>query len=143
MSLNKKINVFSIDFDLKDFHHAVGLQYLHDIVIPKNTKKTIDWILNGEKSITDSYLAVDSEYKGKSNQERDVELRISEFRYIEEYLDEKNMVYIYSPKDSPYKGSIIPCDYIIESHLESRNQTVEGLIHMCRSFFLRIKIAKG
>lgn len=123
-SLNKKINVFSIDFKISDFHHAVGLQYLHDIVIPKNTKKTIDWILDDKNSITDAYLASDSEYKGKTNQERDVELRICEFRFIEEYLDEKNIVYIYSPKDSTYKGSIIPCDYIIESYLESRKQTV-------------------
>lgn len=123
-SLNKKISVFNVDFKSKDFHHAVGLQYLHDIVIPKNTKKTISWILDEENPITDDYLAMDSEYKGKPNQERDIELRISEFRFLEEYLDEKNIVYIYSPKDSPYKGSIIPCDYIIESYLKSRNQTV-------------------
>lgn len=123
-SLNKKINVFSVDFRLADFHHAIGLQYLDDISIPKNTKKTIEWILNKENPITDEYLATDSEYKGKPNQERDVELRISEFRFLEEYLDEENIVYIYSPKDSPYKNSIIPCDYIIESYLKSRNHTV-------------------
>lgn len=33
-------------------------------------------------------------------------------------------IYIYSPKDAPYKGSIIPCDYIIESYLQSRKRTV-------------------
>ena len=102
----------------------MGLQYLHDIVIPKNTKKTIEWILDETNPITDEYLAMDSEYKGKSNQERDVELRISEFRFLEEYLDVENIVYIYSPKDAPYKGSIIPCDYIIESYLQSRKRTV-------------------
>jgi len=75
-SLDKKINVFAIDFTLQDFHHAVGLQYLHDISIPRNTKKTIDWILDGKKPITDDYLAKDSEYKGKTNQERDIELRM-------------------------------------------------------------------
>lgn len=123
-SLKKKILVFNIDFHPVDFHHAIGLQYLHDISIPRNTKKTIDWILNVKNPITDDYLAADSEYKGKENQERDVELRISEFRFLEEYLDEKNIVYLYSPKDSPYKGSIIRCDYIIESKLKSRNQTV-------------------
>ena len=123
-SLKKKINVFNIDFQVDDFHHAVGLQYLHDIVIPKNTKKTIEWILDETNHVTDEYLAMDSEYKGKSNQERDVELRISEFRFLEEYLDVDNIVYIYSPKDAPYKGSIIPCDYIIESYLQSRKRTV-------------------
>ena len=123
-SLKKNIIVFSIDFLPIDFHHAIGLKYLHDISIPKNTKKTIDWILDTKNPITDHYLAADSEYNGKQNQERDVALRISEFRFLEEYLDEKNIVYIYSPKDSPYKNSIIPCDYIIESTLKTRKQTV-------------------
>lgn len=124
ISLNKKISVFNIDFQERDFHHAIGLQYLKDISIPKNTKKTVDWILNNKHPITDTYLANDSNYKGKPGQERDIELRISEFRYIEEYLDVNNWVYIYSPKDSPYKNSIIPCDYIIKSRSPIRHQTV-------------------
>ena len=93
-SLNKKVSVFHVDFEIADFHHAIGLQYLKDIEIPNNTKKTISWVLNDKKPITD------------------------------EYLDEENIVFIYSPKDSPYKNSIIPCDYIIKSHLEHRKQTV-------------------
>ena len=40
------VKVLTLDFDLKDFHHLVGLQYLDDINIPKNKKKTIDWILS-------------------------------------------------------------------------------------------------
>lgn len=145
-SLNKKAIVFSIDFHYTDFHHAIGLQYLHDISIPKNTKKTIDWILDTEHPITDNYLSSDSEYHGKKGQERDVELRISEFRFLEEYLDEKNIVYIYSPKDSPYKSSIIPCDYIIESTLQSRHQTVfiflkhrSGIKSPCRIISFGVK----
>jgi len=124
ISLNKKITVFDIDFEEKDFHHAVGLQYLNDIAIPKNTKKTIEWVLDKDNPVTDEYLAQDSNYKGRPDQERDVELRISEFRFLEEYLDTDNWVYLYSPKDSPYKNSIIPCDYIIKSYSKTRNQTV-------------------
>lgn len=123
-SLHKKISVFHIDFKAIDFHHAIGLQYLNDIEIPNNKKQTISWILNDKKPITDAYLAQDSNYKGKLGQERDVELRISEFRFLEEYLDEDNIVYIYSPKDSPYQNSIIPCDYIIKSCSKERKQTV-------------------
>jgi len=123
-SLNKRISVFNIDFEAKDFHHAIGLQYLCEIAIPRNPQKTIDWILNESNPITDDYLATDSEYKGKPDEERDVELRISEFRFIEEYLDVDNIVYIYSPKDSPQNHSIIPCDYIIESHSKERKRTV-------------------
>ena len=123
-SLNKKISVFNIDFKFTDFHHAIGLQYLEEIEIPRNKKITISWILNEQQPISDEYLSKDSNYKGKPNEERDVELRISEFRFLEEYLDEKNIVYIYSPKDSPYKNSIIDCDYIIKSCLSARQRTV-------------------
>lgn len=62
-SLNKKISVFSIDFKISDFHHAIGLQYLNDVTIPKNTKKTLDWVLDKKKPVTDKYLAMDSNYK--------------------------------------------------------------------------------
>lgn len=123
-SINKKVSIFELDFKETDFHHAIGLQYLHDINIPKNKSKTLSWILNEEKPITDDFLSKDSNYRGKVNQERDIELRISEFRFLEEYLEQENIVYIYSPKDSPCNNSIIPCDYIIKSHSAKRGQTV-------------------
>ncbi len=44
VSLNKKIKTFEIDFKTVDFHHAIGLQYLEDVSIPKNKKKTIDCV---------------------------------------------------------------------------------------------------
>ena len=121
-SLKGKISVIEIDFEEGDFHHAVGLQYLTDIEIPRNTKKTISWIL--DNSISDEYLSLSCFYKGKPNDEKDVELRISEFRYIEEYLDSNNIVYIYSPHNAPKNNSLIPCDYIIESKLPNKNTTV-------------------
>lgn len=121
-SLKGKISVIEIDFQESDFHHAIGLQYLVDIEIPRNTKKTVDWILDNK--ITDTYLAQSCFYKGKLNDEKDVEKRISEFRYIEEYLDSNNIVYIYSPHNAPKNNSIISCDYIIESKLPNKNTTV-------------------
>ena len=51
-SLNKKISVFDIDFKTSDFHHALGLQYLTDIDIPRNVKKTIHWVLDKTNSIS-------------------------------------------------------------------------------------------
>ena len=121
-SLKGKISVIEIDFLESDFHHVVGLQYLVDLEIPRNTKKTVDWILDNK--ITDEYLAQSCFYKGKVNDEKDVELRISEFRYIEEYLDTNNIVYIYSPHNAPRNNSLISCDYIIESKLPNKNTTV-------------------
>lgn len=119
-SLKGKISVIEIDFQESDFHHAIGLQYLVDIEIPRNTKKTVDWILDNK--ITDAYLAQSCFYKGKLNDEKDVEKRISEFRYIEEYLDSNNIVYIYSPHNAPKNNSLISCDYIIESKLPNKIQ---------------------
>lgn len=121
-SLKGKISVIEINFEERDFHHAVGLQYLTDIEIPRNTKNSISWIL--DNSITDDYLSQSCFYKGKPNDEKDVELRISEFRYIEEYLDSDNIVYIYSPQNAPKNNSLISCDYIIESKLPNKNTTV-------------------
>ena len=121
-SLKGKISVIEIDFQESDFHHAIGLQYLVDIDIPRNTKKTVAWILDNK--ITDAYLAQSYFYKGKQNDEKDVEKRISEFRFIEEYLDSNNIVYIYSPHNAPKNNSLIPCDYIIESKLPNKNTTV-------------------
>ena len=121
-SLKGNISVIEIDFQESDFHHAVGLQYLVDIEIPRNTKKTVDWILDNK--ITDAYLAKSCFYKGKLNDEKDVENRISEFRHIEEYLDSNNIVYIYSPHNAPKNNSLISCDYIIESKLPNKNTIV-------------------
>lgn len=51
------VKVLILDFERKDFHHLAGLQYLDDINIPKDKKKTIDWILSEKSPITDAYLA--------------------------------------------------------------------------------------
>lgn len=118
------VKVLTLDFDLKDFHHLVGLQYLDDINILKNKKKTIDWILSEKHPITDAYLAGSEHYKGKDNDEKDIEERISEFRHIEQYLDVDNFIRIYSPKDGPQNNSMIRCDYIIESKLKHSSKIV-------------------
>ena len=53
------VKVLTQDFDLKDFHHLVGLQYLADINIPKNKKKTIDWILSEKHPMNRIFLKYD------------------------------------------------------------------------------------
>ena len=65
-SLKGKISVIEIDFEERDFHHAIGLQYLTDIDIPRNPKNAISWIL--DNSVTDVYLSQSSFYKGKINE---------------------------------------------------------------------------
>ena len=120
----KGIRVITLDFELKDFYHLVGFQYLTDINIPKDKKKTIQWILSEKKPITDKYLASSDNYRGSLNDEKNIEERIFAFRNLEKYLDVDNFISIYSPKDGPKNNSMIRCDYIIESKLKNSNKTV-------------------
>lgn len=121
---NRNVRVVSLNFMLKDFHHMAGFQYLTDINIPRNKKKTISWILNADHPITDEYLAQSKFYQGKPNDEKDVENRIAQLPFLEQYLDENNIIRIYSPKDGPQNNSLIECDYIIESKLPGSLTTV-------------------
>lgn len=121
---NRKVRVISLDFEQKDFHHLAGLQYLTDISIPKNKKDTISWILDKNKPINDEYLAQSKFYKGKLNDEKDIENRIANLRFLEQYLDEDNFIRIYSPQNGPKNNSFIRCDYIIESQLKGSQTTV-------------------
>ena len=126
------VDIITVDFDLKDFHHLVGFQYLDDISIPKNKRKTIDWILSETNPVTDEFLARSEHYKGRENDEKNIEERISEFRFLERYLDVDNFIRIYSPKDGPNNNSMIFCDYIIESKLKSSGKTVYIFLkHRC------------
>lgn len=121
---NRDVRVVSLDFMLEDFHHLAGLQYLKDINIPRNKKNTISWIMNKDNPITDEYLEQSKFYKGKPNDEKDIESRIAQLRFLEQYLDENNIIRIYSPKDGPQNNSFIKCDYIIESRLTGSLTTV-------------------
>lgn len=114
---NKSVRVIALNFTLRDFHHMAGFQYLTDISIPRNKNNTLSWILNKKCPVTDGYLARSRFYKGKPHDEKDVEQRINRLRFLEQYLDENNIIRIYSPKDGPRNNSLIQCDYIIESQL--------------------------
>lgn len=121
---NRNVYVISLDFIEKDFYHLAGFQYLTDISIPKNRKNTLSWVLNKDKPITDAYLGQSRFYKGKPNDEKDIERRIANLRFLEQYLDTDNIICIYSPNAGPKNNSLIKCDYIIESRLPSSSDTV-------------------
>lgn len=42
---NRNVRVVSLNFMAKDLHHMAGFQYLTDINIPRDKKKTISWML--------------------------------------------------------------------------------------------------
>jgi DNA polymerase III epsilon subunit-like protein len=120
----RNVNIITLDFSLKDFHHILGLQYLTDINIPRNKNKTIEWILDDEQPITDAYLAESKFYKGKDYDEKDIEKRISELSRLEQYLDEENFIRIFTPDNISQNNSLMACDYIIESQLKGSPTTV-------------------
>lgn len=78
---NRKVRVVSLNFMAKDFHHLAGFQYLTDISIPRDKKNTLSWILDKDNPITDGYLAQSIFYKGKPNDEKDVENRIAQHSF--------------------------------------------------------------
>ena len=121
---NRRVYIVSLNFTEKDFYHLAGFQYLTDISIPKNRKNTLSWILNENNPVTDEYLAQSKFYRGKPNDEKDIEKRIANLQFLEQYLDEHNIMKIYSPNTGPKNNSLIKCDYIIESRLPSSTDIV-------------------
>lgn len=108
---NKILHNVQLSFDNKDFHHAVGLHYLKDIDIPKNYKKLFPKIKSGK--INDDYLEKSKSYLRVENNDVVVKKRIYDFRFIEEFLDSKNLVFKYVGYLN--KGSYIDAEYMIKS----------------------------
>lgn len=149
---NKNVRVVSLSFTLRDFHHLAGLQYLTDIRIPRDRKNTLSWILDNDHPITDEYLAKSNFYKGKPNDEKDIESRIAQLRFLEQYLDENNIIRIFLPNSGSQNNSVIKCDYVIESKLAGSSTTVyiflkhrKGIGSPCTiiSFVVKKNVAYG
>ena len=48
---NRDVRVVSLNFMPEDFHHLAELQYLTDIMIPRNKKKTISFKFTHQKMV--------------------------------------------------------------------------------------------
>lgn len=117
--VSKKRNTFSftIDFSPTDFYHLAGFEYLADIDIPKNRSNTICYIKKGK--ITDALLAKSKYFTHDTITNRNIQSRISELRFLEEYLDVDNMINIYNTRDGSNKNSLIKADYVIQSRRQN------------------------
>ena len=104
---------FTIDFDSTDFYHLAGLNYLIDIDIPQSRTDTI-WYIKRRK-ITDRLLAKSKFFRHDTLTNRDIQSRISELRFLEEYMDVNNMINIYNTRDGTNQNSLIKADYVIQS----------------------------
>ena len=122
ISQKRKTQELLINFTDSDFFHLAGFHYLSDINIPQNRQNTINNIIL-KKKITDTLLHK-SRFYTNPKPDKDVKSRIEELRFLEEYLDTNNIIYIYNTQNDHYLQSLIKADYLIESKLKNSNNTV-------------------
>ena len=112
----RKVTIIELDFLKEDFFHICGLQHLDDIEIPRNRRKTLEYIDDGV--ITDELLKKAKKYYDIPKQEdSDIESRIEEASRLKEYLETNNLIRIFSLKDAKASGKMIEADYVIKSRL--------------------------
>jgi len=121
VSRSRKIRDIILDFQITDLFHLCGLHYLKDIQIPQDRKKTVVYIQNGQ--ITDEMLKKSQYYKRNSSLGHDISSRIHELQFLEQYLDNENIIRIFITKNSG-TSSMINAEYIIESCLGIGNPLV-------------------
>lgn len=102
---------FELDFQEKDFRHMAGLHYLNDIDIPRTPKALYAKIENGK--INDAYLSKSVNYTEIQDSYANVKQRIHGLRFLEEFLDNKNLICKYVKYMNLY--SSIQADYLIKS----------------------------
>ena len=115
ISKSKNLLDITLEFEKSDFKHLVGLQYLKDIAMSRNSEKVFDDIKNNkikyeviEKS--DFFYNVEDSYA-------DVSSRMKHFPKLAEYIENDNLILRYVKKRNPY--SKINADYVIESTIDS------------------------
>jgi hypothetical protein len=116
LSQNRRCRKIKISFHDEDFYHLAGLQYVREIDIPRNRKKTLDDIVIKHK-ITDDILMKSSSYQNPLP-DKDIKSRIDLLRFLEEYIDTDNIIRIFNTRNSAKLSSQINADYIIESQLK-------------------------
>lgn len=102
---------FGLTFEEKDFRHIAGLHYLNDIDIPRTPKTLFEKIENGK--ITDEYLNGSIYYIQIDESYARVKERIFGLKFLEQFLDNKNMICKYVKYKNLY--SSIKADYFIKS----------------------------
>ena len=143
---NRKLKSIVLDFAKEDFRHAAGLHYVDDISIENNPSKLVDAILS--KSITDELLEKSTKYTTTRREGGSVKERVSEFCYMEEYLDKSDVIRIFQMQDF---GSAIEAEYFIEASIYERHTTVYIFIrkrlendnYVVVSFFKKSTVYRG
>lgn len=111
ISYKKTAYPLELTFEEKDFRHMAGLHYLNDIDIPKTPKVLFDKIRN--EKINDDYLRESVFYLKIEESYAKIKDRISGLRYLEQFLDSKNLICKYVKYRNIYSN--IDADYLIKS----------------------------
>lgn len=133
-----KLKEFTISFDKSDFHHLAGLHKLKDNAKIQYGKRAdvFDSILTGKITL---------EQIQKSEFYSEMEKRLEPLCYLEEFLDNNDLIFRYNKKINKY--SVIQADYLLEN--KYLNQIVYLFLgaraeneseQMCRTFFPKQKI---
>lgn len=124
LSVHKKARTITLSFELEDFRHMIGLQYIDDIDIEQRPEKIIEAIKNND--ITDDSLEKSQKYLDDKREGKSVKTRIEDVIDLEAYLDISDV-----KKDSSIRifemqpfGSFIKADYFIEATLGALKKTV-------------------
>ena len=116
LSKSRKCRIVKVNFLHEDFYHLTGLQYIKEIDLPKNRKRIMDDIIFRHK-ITDSILEKSKTYTNPL-QDKDIKSRIDHLRFLEEYLDNDNIIKVFTTRNQQNMSSLINADYIIESQIK-------------------------
>lgn len=143
---NRTEKTIVLDFLKEDFRHASGLHYIDDISMENNPSKLVDSILDG--SLTDEMLEKSTKYTKPRREGGIIKERVSEFCYLEEYLDKSDIIRIYKIQAF---GSSIEAEYFIEASNFNRHSTVyifmrkriESDNYVIVSFFKKSTVYQG
>lgn len=116
LSQNRHSKEIKVNFLNEDFYHLAGLQYVRGVDIPRNRKRTLNDILFRQK-ITDGLLSKSEDYRNPIP-DKDIRSRISLLRYLEEYIDNDNIIRIFTTRNQKNISSLIQADFIIESQFK-------------------------
>ena len=122
VSKNRQTREIRVNFHNTDFFHLAGLQYLTDITLPRNKKETLNDILF-KKKITDGIIGKSQKFINPEP-EKDVKSRMEELRFLEEYIDNDNIIQIFTMRNMRNAYSNIRGEYVIKSKLPNSSIVV-------------------
>lgn len=141
ISKKKRLENLIVEFEKSDFKHLIGLQYLKDIAMSKNSEKVFDAIMAGK--ITYEKIRNSVFYEQVTNSYANVKSRMEQFPKLKNFLETDNWILKYIKNRNPY--SKINADYVMESTIGEVTVYIflrkkeNGRYCVC-SFFVKDKI---